>query len=538
VSAIVRLLLAQLRRDRGQLGIWVAGAGLLLFVVTSAVREEFADEADRRAIVALAATNPAFLFLRGVPDGLGFGAVLFFQLFAFLGVMAGLLSTFLVVRHSRGDEDLGRAELLGGTAAARTAPLTATLILAGTANALVGGAVAVGMLAAGLEPQGALLTGMSVAATGLVFAGAAAVAAQLLPSSRGANGVSGALVGAAYLVRGLGDALATPSRDLTSAASSWLSWLSPIGWGQRVAPFGDADLRPLLLSLAVAVTLAGIALRLRASRDLGASLLRERPGRARAGLGMRSAGGLAWTLHRPTLLGWAVGAAVLGMFAGALAPTVADAIESNAALSELIRRLSPSTRGDAVDIFATAMLGLAGVLAAAAGVQAALRLRTEEAEDRAELLLATPLRRSAWMLSHVVVACLTVAVVALTAGLAAGIAFAVTGFADRFGSSVGAAAAHMPAALVFVGLVTVAFALAPRLTDALGWGLLTLGIAVGQFGELLTLPQAMQDLSPFAHSPALPADAVEPVALVLLTAVAAVTATIGVTAFRRRDVRS
>ena len=538
MNAVARLLLAQLRRDGWQLAIWAAGAGLLVFAATSAVREEFAAEADRRGIVALASTSPAFLFLRGVPDGIGIGAVLFFQMFAFLGVMAGLLSCFLVVRHSRADEELGRAELLGGTRAARTAPLTATLLLAAIANVFVGGAVALGMLTAGLQPGGALLTGLAVGATGLVFAGVAAMAAQLLPSSRGANGVAGALVGAAYLVRGVGDALATPSQDLTSAESSWLSWLSPIGWGQRVGPFSDGDPWPLLLSLAAATLLSGAAVRLRASRDLGASLLGERPGRARAGAGLRSAVGLARTIHRATLIGWAAGAAVLGVFAGALAPTVADAIESNAALSELIRRLSPSTRGDAVDIYATAMLGLAGVLAAVSGVQAALRLRSEEAEDRAELLLSGPLRRSVWMLSHLLLAGVSVAVVTLSAGLAAGAAFAATGFPDRFGSSVGAATAHMPAALVFVGLVSVVFALAPRLATTLGWGLLALGILVGQFGDLLRLPDAVQSVSPFAHSPGLPADVLEPAPLVVLIAVAALAAGIGTIAFRWRDVRS
>ncbi|MFC0682174.1 ABC transporter permease [Lysobacter korlensis] len=533
-----RLLGAQLRRDRWQLAIWVGGAGLLAFAAASAVGAEFAAEADRRGIVALAATNPAFMFLRGVPDGIEVGAVVFFTTFAFLGVMAGLLSTFLVVRHTRADEGLGRIELLGGGAATRTAPLVATLLLALLANALLGGAVGVGMLGAGLDAARAMLTGLTVAAIGLVFAGAAAIAAQLLPSSRGANGVSAAVVGGAYLIRGAGDALATPSADLTSAESSWLSWLSPIGWGQRVRPFGDIDLWPLLLCLGAAALLAGVALRLRASRDLGASLLQERPGRARAGRSLRSAGGLAWRLQRPTLLGWAAGAAVLGTMAGALAPAVADALDSNAALSELIRRLSPSTRGDALDIFTTAILGLAGVLAAAAGVQAMVRLRSEESEDRAELLLAAPLRRWRWMLAHVAVACLSVGVVALCAGLAAGIAFSMTGYPERLGSSVGAAAAHIPTALVFVGLVGVIFGVLPRLTAPLGWGLLTLGIVVGQFGDLLQLPQAVQDVSPFAHSPGLPADRLEPAALVVLATLAALAVALGVAAFRRRDVRS
>jgi ABC-2 type transport system permease protein len=50
-----------------------------------------------------------------------------------------------------------------------------------------------------------------------------------------------------------------------------------------------------------------------------------------------------------------------------------------------------------VNLFTTAMLGIAGVLAPAAGVEAGLRLRAEEAEGRAELLLSDPAPRFRWL---------------------------------------------------------------------------------------------------------------------------------------------
>ena len=61
---------------------------------------------------SVAAVSPAFLFMRGLPDGTGIGAVVFFQGYAFTAVLAGLMSTFLVIRHTRTDEELG-AEIVG-----------------------------------------------------------------------------------------------------------------------------------------------------------------------------------------------------------------------------------------------------------------------------------------------------------------------------------------------------------------------------------------------------------------------------------------
>ena len=81
------------------------------------------------------------------------------------------------------------------------------------ANLVLGLVVALGFIAGNLDVAGSLVTGAAVAAAGISFLGVGLLAAQFMITSRGANAVAAGLVGAAYIVRGLGDALGTPSAD-------------------------------------------------------------------------------------------------------------------------------------------------------------------------------------------------------------------------------------------------------------------------------------------------------------------------------------
>ncbi|WP_248760994.1 ABC transporter permease [Pseudarthrobacter sp. SSS035] len=535
MSGIVALVLVQARRDRIILPVWILGIAFLGFAVAGAVATEFADEADRAAIISVAALSPAFLFVRGLPDGTGIGAVVFFQGYAFTAVLAGLMSTFLVIRHTRTDEELGRAELIGSAPIPRAAPLAATLVLGAAANLVLALCVAAGFAAAGLPGPGAVTAGAAVGAVGAFFVAASAAIAQVMPSGRAANGAAAALVGAAYFLRGIGDAFGTPSADLTHVTSGWVSLLSPIAWGQRSRPFSAADPVPLLFLTAAAAALAVTVFAIRSRRDLGASLLPERAGRERAGAGGGSFLGLAWRQQRPTLIGWCLFAALLGGIAGGLGPVVSDVIGGNESLRELILRLVPGSRAEIIDVFTAALLGIAGVLTAAAGIQAVLRLRAEEAEGRAEFLLATPRSRARWLGANLVLAAVSVAVVAVIAGTAATAGLTLSGVNGPPGLLVAAALAHVPAAAVFVAATAVLFAAVPRLSIPLGWGMLAGGLVLGQFGELLRLPAWLQDLSPFRHSAAMPVEDFDPAAALTMSAIALAGAGIAAYLLRRRD---
>lgn len=531
----VRTLLAfRLRRERAILPVCLGGITALLAVSGTAIAREFGGEEERAALVALAAGNPAFRFLRGLPDGSGVDALVFFQTFAFLAVLVGLMNTFLITRHTRTDEERGREELLLAAPTRRVVPLATASAVAIGADLVLAALIAVAGTASGFDPAGSLLTGLALGCVGVCFAGIATVSAQLMPSPRGANGVAAAAVGIAYLVRGVGDALGTV-RDPEHVDPSWVSSLSPIGWAQAVRPFSEPAPLLLLVPLAVAALAFGAAWAIRSRRDLGASVIAERPGPPE----WRRAGGwrLAVRNQMGSAVGWMIGTAVLGFLAGILAPAVAEAVGSNDELASLIQRLAPGLAADSADLFAIALLGIAGTLATAAGVQAITRLRLDEAEGRAELILSTPTSSTSWYLRQVGTAIGSSCVAAVAGGVAAGAGFAATGApVDRIGTSLATILVHLPAGSVFVGLSALAFAVVPRVSIAIGWGTLVIGLVVGQFGELLGLPEAIQDVSPFHHVPAVPLEAIDPAPLVAAGAVAFGLVAFGALLLRRRDI--
>lgn len=536
MNGVLRLALAQARQDRWILGVWLVGISVLGFAVASAVTTTFANESDRAAIVAVAASNPAFLFVRGLPDGTGTGPVVFFQGYAFTAVLAALMSTFLVVRHTRWDEELGRSEIVGASPFARSAPLIATLVLGAAANLLLALLVAAGYTAAGLPAGGSLLAGLAVGAAGLFFVSVAAAVAQLMPTGRAANGAAAGVVGLAYLVRGVGDAMGTPAANLLQVTSAWPSILSPIGWGQKSRPFTAADPAPVLILVAAAALLAAAVVVYRQRRDLGASVLAQGTGKDRARRQRQSVFGLAWRLQRATLMGWMVSTGVMGAITGGFAPLVAETVAGNASLSDLIGRLIPGSHPDVVDVFATALLGMAGVLAAAAGVQAVLRLRAEESEGRAEALLSTPSSRFRWLGGTLAVAVISVLAVSATAGVAAALTLGPSGAGSQPpGLIVLAALAHAPAAVLFVATTALVFAVLPGLTALLGWGLLAVGLIIGQFGELIQLAPWVQDLSPFRHSSAMPVEEFNADGAWAMTAIAIALSALAALLLRRRD---
>jgi ABC-2 type transport system permease protein len=316
-----KLLRLALRRDRIQLPIWVVAGGLLMYASVAAVVDEFPTEAERATALAGAGGSPAVLVMRGIPVGTSIGALVNFRNYASMLVFAALMSTFMVVRHTRQNEETGRSELIGAGVVGRRAPLAAALGTTAIANILLGLAVA-GVLAASLPGSGALLFGAAGVVTGIAFAGLAAVAAQLFASARAANAFAASAIGVAYLVRGIGDALGERTPDGIGVTSHWLTWVSPLGWAEQARPFGAQRWWTLALPLAFFAVCALGAVALLDRRDLGAGLLPQRLGRARASRTLLSPAGLAWRLNRASTIGWVVGAALFGAGIGSLGDAV------------------------------------------------------------------------------------------------------------------------------------------------------------------------------------------------------------------------
>ncbi len=264
VTGTGNLLRFMLRRDRFRLPAWTLGLPLLMTYFAAALDTIAQTPEDLAGLTAFTSSPAGALF--GGP-GFGFDDLTIerflagqYGLYVLLG--AGLMGLLTVVRHTRTEERTGRAELVRANVVGRHAQLTAALTLTTVMAVLVALLIGAMMTSRGFDAGGSMLFGASVGAVALAFAGIAAVTVQLSEYPRAASGTAGTALGAAFVLRGLGDMAA-----VQGSGPSWLSWLSPIGWSQQTAAYVHDRWWPLAIALAFAATTAATGYVLSARRD-------------------------------------------------------------------------------------------------------------------------------------------------------------------------------------------------------------------------------------------------------------------------------
>lgn len=519
-----------LRRDRVRLPAWVLGLTLLLTYFANALGLLLDEQA--LASFAVLASNPVMALIGG--PGYGFdhittGRFLVSLYGVYLMLGAALMSIMTVSRHTRVEEQTGRAELVRANVVGRHAPLAAALLLVVLMNALMAVLMAVVFYLSPADPgsfPSALLFACSVGAAGLVFAGVAAVTVQLSPFSRAASGIAGAVLAVSFVVRGLGDMSAMQDGGL-----GWLSWLSPLGWSQQTAPLTLDRWWPLGLSLASMVLLIVAGWALQSRRDLNAGFLPDRLGSATAPPWLRGALSLAFRLQRAGLAWWSGAMLVAGVVLGAFVQPMA---ENARGMPAQILAVFGGT-----DAIVEGYLGFMGIYFAIVVTVYALlavqALRGEEQGVRTEPVLATGVSRTGWLLSWTLVTGLGALWLLLLVGTGEGLGAALsTGDWDLFGPTLLGHLAHTPAVWVLLGCAVAFYGLAPRLV-ALVWAVFVYSTGLSLFGDMLQLDEAVLATSVFRHIGQYPAEDIAWPAVAVLTLLAGALVAAGGAGFRRRD---
>ena len=518
------------RRDRVMLPAWIYVLTILVVSTGYSFKGLYKTLASREAIVAGIGHDPATLALAGPVYGTSVGALTAYKVGVASAALAGLMSIFVVIRHTRADEEAGRLELVGSTAVGRNAALATGMLLAAAANAAAVVLITAGQVAVGLPASGAAALALAIGSTGLLFAAVAAVAAQLSGTARGARGIGVCALVVAYLLMSVGAAAGA------TGSLRWAGWLSPLGWSAEVRPYAGDRWPVLMLPLAATVAVAVAAAALAARRDLDVGLVPPRPGPPHAGRLLRGPLALAWRLQRASLVGWAAGVAVFAAAFGSVSVNIGSMLGSSAAVRKAIARLGGQS--GMTGAYLAAMMTILGLVVAGYAVSVVLRLRADETAQRSEPLLATASSRLRWAGSQLIVAAFGSAVLLAVAGLAAGLASGLRAGdpSTELPRLLGAALAQLPAVLAVAAVAAALFGLLPESCVAVGWAALALAAVLVLFGPTLQLAQWVQDISPFTHLPKLPGGAVTAAPLAWLSAVAVVLATAGLAGLRRRDI--
>lgn len=516
------LLRAGLRRDRLLLPVWIGLQVLMVAVSSFTMVDLYPDVASRTAAAHVINSSPALVALYGpILNEESLGELSMSKMTVVYAMVVMGLALVIVRRHTRTEEETGRADLVGATLVGRQAALRAAVLEAVLASVAVGLLAAAANAGAGLDPVGSLAFGLGWTGIGLVGTGVAAVACQTSASTRACGGIALSVFAALFLLRAAGDV----GPDL-------LGWLSPLGWGTRLDAWGQPRWWLLGAYLAVSVALLLLAAAWQARRDLGSGLLPERLGREHGRLS--SIADLVWRLNRSVTAWWLLAATVWGALFGSVTPHLGALFESPAGRAALE---AMGGEGKVQEVMLAALLAIMAALLSAYGVQVVVGAAHEENSDRTGAVLAARGARGELFTGVVVTAC--AGVVALVLGFAVGMS---VGYGTQVGGVVAtgtelvpAALAHVPAIWVVVACAVLLWAVRPTFAWA-GWFLLAVFITIGELAPLLRLPGWMADLSPFQHVPTVPVEPVRWSAEAGLLGVAALLVAAAWLRYRSRDI--
>lgn len=431
-----------LRRDRVVLPGWIVLIAGVVLSVTGQYSRMFPTPEAALSFARDVAGNPALTAFTGQLTAPTLHGLILWKIGDIAFTLTGLMAILVVLRHTRAEEESGRQELLRATPVSRYAPLASALGLA------MGAALLVGLLVAMI---GGPRFGLAVAASGLVFAAVAGVAAQLTERSSTAHLIACGVLGVTYGVRFAAD----------GSGVLWARWFSPNGWSHLILVSGWV----LVLPLAVTAALTFVAFRLNRHRDFGSGVVPARPGRPGGDVNV------PWRVHRTQLIGWVAAFSLAGGTMGAVATGMRGTIDgSSPVMGEFLRRYGTGELGDTLLWMIMVSMGGAATLFP---VLMVLRLRADEVSGRAELLLSTALGRMRWAAGHLLVAVAGTFAMMTAAGLTAG----------RGDLRVlTAALLQVPAALVVGAVAMLAVGFVPRAAAAISF---VVWLVVNMFGEIV-----------------------------------------------------
>jgi ABC-2 type transport system permease protein len=276
-----------------------------------------------------------------------------------------------------------------------------------------------------------------------------------------------------------------------------------------------------------------LAAALASRRDVGRGLWPERRGHGEALRSLLSPAGLVWRLQRGAFLGWAVALTMFGLIFGNLTEQI-QGLRGHA--KDWWTTAGGTDR--VLDAYRVSIIQMAGMFVAIYVVQTLLRMRVDETGGTLESVLASGVTRTRWLWGHLVNAIagsvVLMVLFAASMGLTAGQVLGDTDTQVR--ELVWAGLVQVPGILVVGAAVVAIVSFLPRWSIPASWAVLLALLVVGpMFGPGLDLPQWVQNLSPFTHSPKAPAAAVTAAPVLMLTLVCLGLGATALISLRRRD---
>ena len=523
-----RLLGFILRKEKVSSLVWI---GILVFVslVIPLSLSNVFDSPEQLQTMAVTMQNPAMIAMMGPVYGIEnytVGAMYANEMLIFMIISVAVMNIFLIVRHTRADEEKGRIEVVRSLPVGRLSNLNAIMCFAVAVNFITAVLCGFAMGVTGIESMdfaGSMTFGAALFASGMFFAAIAALFVQLSSSARGAVSLSFVTLGVLYMVRAVGD-----------ISNEMLSLISPLGLILRIQAFVQNNWYPVIIVFVLSVLVSVLAYYLNSLRDIDQGFIAAKPGRREATVMLRSSFGLSFRLLRNTLIAWTLGMYVFGASYGA----VMGDIESFIGENDFFRTMLDVVPGIPVSvsfiIFINIMIALVCVVPV---LSAILKLRNEEKDSRAEHILARVVSRVNYLEGYLVIALFTSIIIPFSAsfGLWSSSAMVVTepiSFLIFFKAMM----VYVPAIWVMLGITVLLIGAFPK-RCGLCWAYFGFSFFAVYLSPIMDLPEWVKKLTPFGYIPQYPIEEIEIFPLAALTCIAIILIAAGFVFYSKRETR-
>jgi len=498
---------------------------LYAYVQPAGYRHAYPTLAGRVDFARSFAANDALRLFYGYPyDPLTVSGYSAWRVGGTLAIAAAVFGVLAAVRALRTEEDAGRLELMLAGCIGRGAPYAAAMCAIATGTLVLWLGEFAGFLAGGLSVGGSAYLALATASVVPVFVGVGALASQLAPNRRTALELGTAAIGLFLLLRVVAD---------TSRGASWVRWATPLGWAEELRPFAHPQPFVLLAPAAASAALIALAGRIAVRRDIGTGLIPVREDAPPRTALLSSPAMQALRAERASVLVWLGSVGAFAVVLGMVSSSISSAGISKSVREEIAKLGSGSiTTPTGYLAFVFIFFVLAVSLFACAQISAA---RREESEQRLETLLALPVGRARWLGGRLLLAATAAAAISLTAGALTWLGAVSQGVHISLASMLEAGANCLPVALVFLGVAALAFALVPRASTGVAYGLVTVAFLWQLVGSLLGAPKWLVEVTPFAHVGLVPTESFRTLDAVVMLAIGAAAGLAALAAFRRRD---
>jgi len=444
-------------------------------------------------------------------------------LFTILAVAA--MNIFLVIRHTRKDEEAGRIEVIRSLPVGKHSTLLSTMIVCIIINAAFSILTTLGLALSNVDTidfAGSLLYGASLGISGLFFGAVAALFAQLSSTSRGALSYSFIFMGIAYLVRAVGD-----------VSINILSYISPLGLVLRTQVYVSNYWWPLLIILGETLIVIGLAFYLNSYRDLGAGIIAAKPGRKEAKNSLLSPLGLTLRLLKNTLIGWGITITILGATYGSIFGDIEKFVEGSEMLKQMF--LYEGATHTFAEQFMTTILILYSIMITIPIIIILFKVRTEEKKGRLEHLYAKKISRTQVLFNYFIIT--IVSSIIFIALYSIGLwwaALMVMTEPIALSTVITGAMVYLPAIWLIIGFGMLLIAYAPKWTSII-WGYLGFAFFVVYLGKLLKMPAWLESVAIYGNIPKMPVEEFKIMPLIILTILAVIMFVISFYGYQKRD---